>query len=915
MKNFIQLVGAFFIMLLCAVPLQAHATAYDPQEDYKNLNIRFYEDQKPDQGFYINAASRYILETVKEPKMGSTYGEWSVMDLLRGMYTGYDYINYIPNGYFTTYKSGIDSYVRGMSCELDTSKSTEWSRLTLSMTALGYPISNINGCNFIDRLSQSHAFSYRQGINGPIWELIALDTGDYDLIKKPSVFVDGDINTKGRMIDYIIQLEVKGGGWSLFGDADPDITGMALQALAPYYLDKSRYTATDAKTDYVKFRKSVERAIYKLGTLQDENGGYNAWGNVNAESTVQVIVALTALNIDPKTKSVDLPTLGTEASFNKQGANRDGVYTDNMVDALLTFFAPGSGSNAEVAGFKHVTSGYDGGGGSGNTVNAMATDQALYGLIAYDRYLARKNRLYDMTDMKNGEYQSMKANTYTVTFKKGTETKSETYSPYAVVDLKNKFNGEEVIAWTTNETGNQGAQYTATEKLAMPAKNITLYAKTDVRTYSVTYELDGGTLLNGVTTFKDVEGALLPTAVDIRKEGYQFAGWYTNAAFTGNVSTQIPKNTTSNQTFYAKWIEQNAVSNELIILIKNLPTKITQQDIIFVQNARAMYNSLTATEKAKITNIGKLLDAEQQVILLQNNSNSENTGTPSEPVVNDAESVTYLIQQIPAITLQAQSTIANARKAYDALILSDKRQVTNYAVLVRAEKEYELMIGKEVNQEVANRIMQQIEALPSIEKVALSDKEAIAVARVAYDTIMFKQQELVKNYNKLLQLEVQLRALETKNQLKVNAVTNAKKAVTGQTAPNTLIEVYRGTTLLGKKKSDANGTFKVSITKQKADQKLKIIAGNYTTTIVVKTSKKLKKPTITTTKTTAVTGKSTKGYKVEVYKGSKRIGSATVNKAGKFTVKIVKQQKNAKLKIRVVDTMNNKSTYKMIKVN
>lgn len=636
---------------------------------------------------------------------------------------------------------------------------------------------------------------------------------------------------------------------------------------------------------------------------------------MNAESTVQVIVALTALNIDPKTKSVDLPTLGTEASFNKQGANRDGVYTDNMVDALLTFFAPGSGSNAEVAGFKHVTSGYDGGGGSGNTVNAMATDQALYGLIAYDRYLARKNRLYDMTDMKNGEYQSMKANTYTVTFKKGTETKSETYSPYAVVDLKNKFNGEEVIAWTTNETGNQGAQYTATEKLAMPAKNITLYAKTDVRTYSVTYELDGGTLLNGVTTFKDVEGAMLPTAVDIRKEGYQFAGWYTNAAFTGNVSTQIPKNTTSNQTFYAKWIEQNAVSNELITLIKNLPTKITQQDIIFVQNARAMYNSLTATEKAKITNIGKLLDAEQQVILLQNNSNSENTGTPSEPVVNDAESVTYLIQQIPAITLQAQSTIANARKAYDALILSDKRQVTNYAVLVRAEKEYELMIGKEVNQEVANRIMQQIEALPSIEKVALSDKEAIAVARVAYDTIMFKQQELVKNYNKLLQLEVQLRALETKNQLKVNAVTNAQKAVTGQTAPNTLIEVYRGTTLLGKKKSDANGTFKVSITKQKADQKLKIIAGNYTTTIVVKTSKKLKKPTITTIKTTAVTGKSTKGYKVEVYKGSKRIGSATVNKAGKFTVKIVKQQKNAKLKIRVVDTMNNKSTYKMIKVN
>src|SRR5699024_1249807 len=170
-----------------------------------------------DVGFYINAASRYTLETVPKPNMGTTSGEWSVMNLLRGMYTGYDYVNYIPSTYFTDYIQRIEEYVDNKNGNLDRNKSTEWSRLILALSALDYDISNVADYDFIERLSESHRFSYRQGINGPIWEIIAMNTGGYEFYKDPD---NDDVNTYGKMIDYILDKEIEqsdetSGGWTL----------------------------------------------------------------------------------------------------------------------------------------------------------------------------------------------------------------------------------------------------------------------------------------------------------------------------------------------------------------------------------------------------------------------------------------------------------------------------------------------------------------------------------------------------------------------------------------------------------------------------------------------------------------------------------------------------------------------------
>src|SRR5699024_1651453 len=97
-------------------------------------------------------------------------------------------------------------------------------------------------------------------------------------------------NTVGKMIDHIMKLEITQadgtvGGWALFGNIpDPDITGMALQALAPYYLDKGLLEKYDASASYEEVAEAVERAIQVLTTIQLENGTFPAFGNANVES-------------------------------------------------------------------------------------------------------------------------------------------------------------------------------------------------------------------------------------------------------------------------------------------------------------------------------------------------------------------------------------------------------------------------------------------------------------------------------------------------------------------------------------------------------------------------------------------------------------------------------------------------------
>lgn len=84
---------------------------------------------------------------------------------------------------------------------------------------------------------------------------------------------------------------------------------------------------------------------------------------------------------------------------------------------------------------------------------------------------------------------------------------------------------------------------------------MTLKAKWELSTYSVTLQTDGGTIASGkeVTGYTYGTGAVLPTANDITRDGYRFDGWYADSSFSGSPITEISATETGNKTFYAKW--------------------------------------------------------------------------------------------------------------------------------------------------------------------------------------------------------------------------------------------------------------------------------------------------------------------------------------------------------------------------
>lgn len=755
------------VLVLGIVPvtyLKVQAKAWDPNKANENLEIRFWEDQQPGIRFYINAGARYILERVKEPSVGTNNGEWSVMDLLRGMYIGADYMNYIGDGYFSDYIKRVEQYVIDKNGKLHFAKSTEWSRLILALSALGYDITNVGGYDFIDELSSSYQFSYLQGLNGPIWEVIAMNTGQYSFIKNPVHAEAGDVNNYGRMLEFIIKSELQQkdgskGGFALNGNVpDPDMTGMALQALAPYYLDQAKYEKTGAAVSYTEFKKVVERGIFELSKLQAANGAFKGWGNVNAESTVQVIVALTALGIDPKSSDVELPNIGKSCSFIQKGMIQDGVYTNNMIDALLTFWASRSGASPGSGGFKHVTAGDDGGGGAGTVVNGMATDQAVYGLIAYDRFINGENSLYDMTDMIDGSYQEMAPASYTVNFDGNDHAENlvEEHSPYAEVKMPvvSVTGDEELIGWNTKQDGT-GSFYQPGEILSMPEQDITLYAQYGKNKYTIKTVLNEGTLAPGIVIpniyTPYTETIILPTAEQILKNGCVFKGWYRNSSFTGSPVTEITKGSYGDMTLYAKWIVDYVSGlNEFFAIVNKLNVQaITISDRSKILRAREIYDGLYAVQQAVVDDkyYQKLLRAEEKLASL-------------EASMEESKIVIELINNLGnEISLQDAKAISEARAAYDALSEEEKEMITNYGKLIDIEAKLAELVEND------NRVKEVEKLINSIGNVSMESQESIEQAREAYNNLNEEQKALV-NERTLRQLET---AEETLSVLKESA--------------------------------------------------------------------------------------------------------------------------------------------------
>src|SRR5699024_7355198 len=200
----------------------------------------------------------------------------------------------------------------------------------------------------------------KQGINGLTWGLLTLDSMRYKVPKNAA-------DSREDIIKRILEAQLEDGGFSLKSPpSNADITGMTLQALAPYYNSEKVYTyirEIDDKKREVLVRDVVDEALEYLTSVELDN----------PESTVQVIVALTALQIDPLSEEF--------------------IRDDQTLFDILKEFKRDDG------GFVHSYS-YDPDNPTSkpNESNSMASEQALYGLTSMLRYYSDSRTLYDFRE-------------------------------------------------------------------------------------------------------------------------------------------------------------------------------------------------------------------------------------------------------------------------------------------------------------------------------------------------------------------------------------------------------------------------------------------------------------------------------------------------------------------------------------
>lgn len=279
----------------------------------------------------LNKTAQYCLSAVPSPGEGA---QWIALGLARGEFD-------LPDGYLSSYYAAMKSLVLSNKGVLSSSKYTEYSNAVLGITAAGYDAANVAGYDLTAPLSDYDSVK-RQGVNGPVFALLALDSGNYPCA------------IRGKYVDYILSRQLEDGGWAVSGTvSDTDMTAMALQALAKY-------------THRADVAAAVDEGLARLSRLQKANGGYASYGKVNSESTAQVILALCELGISPE-----------DARFVKNGKT--------LVDDLLSY-------QNKDGSFCHTK----GDGGSG-----IATEQALLAMVSARRQGKGLSGVYTMKERQS----------------------------------------------------------------------------------------------------------------------------------------------------------------------------------------------------------------------------------------------------------------------------------------------------------------------------------------------------------------------------------------------------------------------------------------------------------------------------------------------------------------------------------
>ncbi|MDO4289000.1 MAG: Ig-like domain-containing protein [Eubacterium sp.] len=263
-----------------------------------------------------------------------SYGdEWTLFALVR---SGYALDEATIEAY---YKTVEDAAKAG---EFTGAKVTDLERLALTLDAIGKDATDVGGVNLIEMLANTEKLD-AQGSNGLAFGLLAMDGKKYEVSENAKW-------NRDAIIEALKAYQNDDGGFTLSvgSGSGVDMTAMVLQALAKYQDRADVKAMTDKALDY----------------LRNEMSFKGTFSNGSTESAAQVLTALTELKIDP---------MDPANGFTK-GKN-------SIISGLMANCVDGEGFAMYPEDGK---------------VNAMSTQQALYSLAAYKRFVNGENSLYDL---------------------------------------------------------------------------------------------------------------------------------------------------------------------------------------------------------------------------------------------------------------------------------------------------------------------------------------------------------------------------------------------------------------------------------------------------------------------------------------------------------------------------------------
>lgn len=337
-KKKLRNITALTLSLLLALTLCV--TAFGDSLSYDDMSASIVSAEKAQLGIADGAA----LLTEENLPAGSSVSDWTALAMACAGIAD-DYAGYLAR---------LQAYVERQYAEnggLHAVKATEYHRIALTAAALGGDPAAFGAKpdgTAIDLVAEG-TYNWQgeedlggQGLNGWIFALLTIDAVGAE--------VPADARySRQDMLDAIVSAQLPDGGFSLGGGAmDVDITAMALQALAPYR---------------EQYQEVIDAALNALSAAQTVTGGFESWGAQSSESCAQVILALTALNIDPT----------ADERFQKNQRN--------VVEALMDF-------RLSDGGFAHEKDG---------PLDAMACEQAMQALTAMALRQQGEGRFFDLT--------------------------------------------------------------------------------------------------------------------------------------------------------------------------------------------------------------------------------------------------------------------------------------------------------------------------------------------------------------------------------------------------------------------------------------------------------------------------------------------------------------------------------------